>query len=244
MMNQPLHITDDRLIDLTHHLLPEQEEKDALEHLEGCEVCEARFRELLNDYETAKSRFQTSKTDGKGVISLPRRRPRRLGAVAVVASAIIVAAIGHFALHRSSSGPYWIDTDAISSPQRGEDELASQALTDAFAAYARHDVKASVEQLRDAPVPNDEMLSSLRLLLLASAEVNAGQAKDGLDDLEKLSVDTLPPQWRSEARWVQYLALRESGDTEAARARLQTLVSEEGRIGQLAREEMVRVEKR
>jgi len=244
-MNQPLHISDDRLMDLVNHLLPAEEERQVLTHLELCAQCETHLRQVLADHETAKSMpGPSTRADGNGGVALKRRRPRRLGViVSVAAAASVIAIAGYIALHRPAPGPYWIETDFITTLQRGEDELAPPQLTNAFATYARHDAEDAVEQLRYAPVPGDEMLSSLRLLLLASAELNAGQAMQSLSDLEKLGIDTLPPQWRSEARWIHYLALRETGETEIARARLQTLMSEDGKIGQLAREEAARIAK-
>ena len=94
MTNEPLHINDDRLIDLVNHLLSEEEERTTLAHIESCAECEARFRLALADRETAKSTPAPSvRSDGKGVIALPRRRPRHLGAIAVVAAAVVIAGV-------------------------------------------------------------------------------------------------------------------------------------------------------
>jgi hypothetical protein len=241
MMNEPLHVSDDRLIDLVNHLLSPEEEKLALAHIEACVSCEARFRTVLLDHETAKSlQNPSARTDGKGVISLPRRPPRRLGAVALIAAAAVVAlGMVYFSSRRAGPEAYWIPLAFDSSSLRAADSI-SNGSSAAFHAYDQRDAQKTIELLRAAPPVDDEMLSSLQRLVLASALVNDHQPREALDVLDKLEIFSLPVRWREQAQWVEYLALRDVGRDDDARARLEKLAGYEGDIGDRARAERTR----
>src|SRR5678816_2455703 len=93
MMNQPLHISDDRLMDLVNHLLLAEEERQVLTHLELCAQCESHLRQVLADHETAKTMpGPSTRADGNGGVDLKRHRPRRLAvSVSVDAAASDIA---------------------------------------------------------------------------------------------------------------------------------------------------------
>lgn len=236
MMNEPLHMTEDRLIDLVNHLLSEAEERTMLSHIEQCATCEERLRLAIADRETARSTPAPSvRPDGKGVIALPRRHPRRLGAIALtVAAAAAIAAVAYMANHRSEHESYWIPIGFESSSLRSA-ESVSAGSSSAFHAYESHDAEKTIELLKSASPTDDEMIASLQRLMLASAYVNDKQPKEALYVLEKLEIFSLPVKWREQAQWVEYLALRDSGQKDEARARLDKLATYDSEIGARAR---------
>jgi hypothetical protein len=85
------------------------------------------------------------------------------------------------------------------------------------------------------------MVSSLHRLVLASALVNAGEASEALEELDKLQIFSLPVRWRQQAQWVHYLALRDLGRTTDAHEQLEALADDEGEMGDRAKKELERL---
>jgi hypothetical protein len=241
MISMP-HPPEDRLIDLLHGLLSPTEKQATMDHLAECTECEDLFRTLVREQEMVKAAPGPVIRDGIAVLEkAPRSHHRTRWTLVAAAAALAIAAGVFFSMRPGQPKDYWIQSDAVVTIQRGEDQAASPQLTAAFASYSQHNAREAVQRLRDAPVPDDEMLSSLRSLLLASALLNDDQPKECLVELQRLNVDTLPPPWRSEGRWLEYLALRATGETVKARERLEVLAKDEGKIGARARGELERL---
>lgn len=230
-MSPPLHISDDRLVDLIHHLLPPEEEKAAMAHLEQCTDCEERFRVLLREHETARASRPSS-----GASTRVQRLPRGTRVALLAATAVAIVAIGLFATKRGRPELYWIPLQFDESALRSADSVATGS-SDAFRAYEAHDANRAIELIEQSPSTDDEMVSSLRRLVLASALVNDSRPTEAIDELAKLEIFSLPVRWREQAQWVEYLALRDAGRAEEARSRLEKLAEYEGDIGDRARAE-------
>src|SRR5688572_30494292 len=117
-MNPPLHISDDRLVDLIHHLLSPEDEKAAMAHLEQCSDCEERLRVLLRENETARA--------SRPALTAPKRviLPRGARVGLVIAAAIAIVALGLFASKRGRPEPYWIPLQFDESALRSADSVA------------------------------------------------------------------------------------------------------------------------
>lgn len=235
------HPTESELIDLATGLLGPDDARTTMEHIRACAECERRLQAIVADREALRARPAPVVVDGH-IEFKQTAPPRRLWlGLAVAAAVVIVVALGtlRFANHRRIAD-YWIpvssETTTLRSPSDSQHNVSR-----ALRSYQEHDAAAAVEELRALKPPaNDVAVSSLRDLYLASALVNAGRAPEGLAMLDRLSLDSLPAQWRYEAQWVRYVALRRTGRNPDARAWLEKLVNEPGEIAARSRAELQR----
>lgn len=237
------HLDEDRMIDMVNGIASKGDLDAAVRHLRECATCENLFQTMLREHEAARS--QTARVLNKlGGSRVTRRPPRRLQlqrASAVVAAVLVVAAAawilhGQHGRHDTVNG-YWFPVDPSAIVLRDSRDDAMRDLSRRLEPYRRHDANEAVARLQAAPPSDDETVSSLERFYLASALVNAGRPADALPVLDALHIETLPAGWRQQARWIQYLALRDTGRTTEADAALDQLVNDPGEMGAVARKE-------
>lgn len=243
-MNKPTHpIDDDRLIDFVNRLLPLEMEQDVLAHLRECNLCESRLKVVIRERELARTKPVPTVRDGVVLPQQPRRTPgRRVAAVVSVAAAVVAVSLWWFNARQSTPEAYWMPIELGRTTLRSESPEADANLGQALDSYGRQDARGTIDLLREAPVPQDEMLASVQHLMLASALVNAGDYEAAIEVLEELDLPTLPLPWRHRGLWVHYLALRGAGRTGELRAVLNELASDPGDLGEMARHELGRLE--
>jgi len=246
------HVSEDRLIDLLGGLLETTAESETLAHLKTCDMCERHFRMLVSERETLRAKPAPSVKGGHivlpeysapdNVIQLRHRRRVRWISASAVAAAAVLAFVVPYILRPTTSGAlkYWMPTSeetATEAPEGTEIE----SLQDALRAYENRDERA-VEMLESAPVPAGDMATdSIRRLYQASALVNDERGAEALDVLDTINANTLPEPWRSRAGWVRYLALTQSGESDASQALLDQLADTMGDVGEMARQERERL---
>lgn len=238
----PLHpIDESTLIDLAHGLTPHAEREAILVHLRGCGPCENRFRELVAEREMLRA--ESRRRIAAGRTAGPSRRARTTVWVSAAAASVLVASL--LVSHLSENGrrvEYWIPVEQEATLLRSTGDAHANSIWGALDAYVNRDAPRAIEALRSlALAPENEPALVLRDLFLASALVNAGSYADADELLGRLEIDTLPTQWRRQARWVRYLALSQLDQEDEARALLEKSVREPGEIGRLARKEIHRL---
>ena len=236
-MTVPHPLDESTLIDLAHGLVPEPERKELLDHLRECQQCENAFRAVVRERERLRA------TDWP-ISRVPRAtRSKVVGWTAVAAVAAIALLV---VLPRMNDGPsraqYWIPVEQEAMVLRSTNgELGNGAVDGALDAYLRRDAAAAVVELEEFQAPNEnETSKTLRDLFLASALVNDGRYQEADDILSSMFVETIPTQWRRQARWVRYLAWSGLGRDAEAHELLQELSTEPGEIGRLAQAELKR----
>ena len=225
------HVSEDRLIDLLGGLLDKPVESETLAHLKTCEMCERHFRMLVSERETLRAKPAPSVVGGHivlpeystpdNVIQLRRRRRVRWISASAVAAAAVLAFVIPYVLRPTASGAlkYWMPTGEETTTEAPEG-TEIESLQDALSAYDAHDDRA-VEMLESAPVPEGDMATNaIRRLYQASALVNDERGAEALEVLDGFNANILPEPWRSRAGWVRYLALMQSGESDAAQALL------------------------
>ena len=235
----PHPLDESALIDLVHGLASPSERDSLLAHLRTCEQCEGRFRALVREHELLRAEKLPGLAGASMAGPSSTVRPKLVVWAAVAAAAVLIGfiAIPRLAGDRTSS-VYWIPIEHEATVLRSTNEAPTRSeVNGALDAYVNRDAAGAIEELRAFQVsPDNETSSDLRDLFLASALVNAGQHGEANDLLDRLDVDTLPTQWRGQARWVRYIALARLERRDEARALLDKLVREPGEIGRLARE--------
>ena len=232
-------IDESTLIDLAHGLLPPSEQGEALAHIRACPECENRFRVIVADRERSRATGAPRAVWPGGVEKRPGLRHSK--GLRWVAAAAVVLTIGVYALQRNTVRPapipYWIPVEEEATVLRSSTGLQGEHVDSALDGYLKRNAATAVRELRALEVsPDNATVASLRDLFLASALVNAGQYAEAIKVLDALSIDTLPTQWRRQARWVHYLALMELGRREEAGLLLEELVDEPGEIGRRAKD--------
>jgi hypothetical protein len=243
-MMTPVHLDDESvLIELAFGLLPVERRDEILAHLRTCAECEARFQTVVAEREHFRAKLADASPHPT---ALPQIRPRRTLRAMWVAAAACAAVVAVVVISRQS-GPdaareYWIPVGEESMVLRSAEEWARpDQVHGVLDAYARRNATEAIQELeRFEAAPGDETSSALRDLFLASALLNAGRPLECEAVLQRLTIDTLPPQWRRQARWVRYLALTALDRNAEAQPLLDLMAGEPGEIGALARDEMKR----
>lgn len=228
------HPGEDALIDLAHGLVVGHAARPLLVHLATCADCERLFREISGRRERLLA--EGAPTPGRSNPSMERRRVWPWLAAAAMLAVAVAAPLLVDRKH-----PVLIDAllpaEGETTLMRSGDHVAGlDSFIEALEVYRARDPRLAARLFREADVP--EGYDGLRRLYLASALLLVGEPDESLAVLETLNVDTLPQPWRDEARWVAYLGLRERGDAEAARPRLEQLADSPGEIGDRARREL------
>ncbi len=231
MSAQPTHhATDDRLIDLAHGLLDAEESSACLAHVGRCRTCEDRFRAIAGERARLVAERQPA--------PVASHRPWLVAAASLAALLVLAAALR---FGRDEGGPpsYWLPIEREQAVLRSDaDGTAPAELARALAAYESGDAGRAARLLREARVP--KAYGPLRNLYLASALELDGEPAEAAAVLERLSIDTLPEPWRTQARWVAYAAARAQGQDQRAATLLDRLARAAGPIGDLARDERER----
>lgn len=234
-----MHVPETRLIDLAAGLLSPAEQQDVMGHVRRCAECENRLRLIVADQESARSNPVPTLVDGK--VQWARKKQRRpiLVPAAIAAAVLLAVAVGRLVTNHNASVPdYWIPITGQAVTLRTSDNR----MNDALRAYQARDAKTAVEELRAfTPSSEEPAASLLRDVYLASALVNAGRSDEGLALLEKDETTRyLPTQWRAQAEWVRYVALRRTDKNKEADETLSALAAKPGEIGDKARAELAR----
>ncbi|MGH9869859.1 MAG: hypothetical protein ACREAA_17070 [Candidatus Polarisedimenticolia bacterium] len=224
------HLAEDALIDLLHGLLPAGEAESMLGHMRSCSACEERFRMAARDNERARA------------VGAPLMRPangasRRRWKVAGVAAGILMGALLAVLLRdRPAVEPYWlpVEEDQVSLRSLDTDEPPRELLS-ALDAYKERDARRALEWLERAPVSSS--YRGVRDVYLASALVNDGRNAEAGRVLRGLGLETMPQPWRSRARWLLYLVMKEDNDPGAP-ALLNQLADDPDVVGEWARREL------
>ena len=230
-------LDESNLIDLAHGLLPESERERLLDHIRSCEQCENAFRDVVRERERARA------VDWP-ISRVPRAsRARLAGWTAVVAAATVALLVVLPRLnHQPTPAQYWIPVEQEATVLRSTNEQSGRtAVGGALDAYLRHDAATAVVELQAFHAPSESETSrTLRDLFLASALVNDGRYHEADDVLSRITIESMPTQWRRQARWVRYMTWSQMGLTSEAHGLLEQLQHEDGEIGRLARGELER----
>ncbi len=124
--------------------------------------------------------------------------------------------------------------DAGAGGDAGSAAEARRLFDEGIAAYAERDYPRAAELLGRAELT--EGLEQCRLVFLASSLALHGEYKKALESLQSVVLDELPEPWSSEARWTLFGLLEWSGRRADADSLLAVLATEEGEIGDCARE--------
>ena len=242
MTRFPMHPSDEStLIELAHGLLPAGRREEVLAHLHECAECEHRFRAIVAEREHFRATLHTRLASPAVKWTLPLRKPAWIAAAAcAVLIAVIVVARWQ---SPETQREYWIPVGEESMVLRSVDgSTRPDQVRGVLDDYTRHNATAAVKSLETfEAAPGDVTSAALRDLFLASALLNAGRPAESEAALQRLSIDTLPPQWRRQARWIRYLALTALDRDAEAQPLLDVLMDEPGEIGVLAREERERI---
>ncbi len=224
------HLSEDRLIDLVHDLVDEATRERMLEHLSSCTLCEEHLRLLVREHESLRTRPAPRIENGRVVLPgrtvraararSPRHRARWFTGGLVAAAAVAVFVAVNLMRPDVSGASYWLPTPPPNAVEAG----GLEPLDEALRAYDEHDPARAAALLENARIPSDDRRTeAIRRLYQASALVNAGRPGEALDVLDGADAHRLEEPWRTRAEWVRYLALREAGRRDEARAQLRRI---------------------
>jgi len=259
-----VHLDSDELLDLLHDFAPAEIKQTWLRHLITCTSCESDFRDLLSDRERQRANY-TLVTLADGTVALERnapveeppkasregaQRPSLLGRlrerlrsrprlVSISGSCVAVAAVA-LIWFRSTDSDSW-QTGLHSLPVGSEQVQVRGAWADADPGFARGlelyrdgNYEDAVIELKQATAEGSR--ESVRILYLANANAQLGDANTTVLLLESIDLALIPDPWAAGAQWTLEAALRETGRTADADAILETLSRREDTWGTRARE--------
>lgn len=249
MNNDMFHINEDTCTDIVTGLLPASDVARVLDHVRDCADCEAMLRAHVTDFESFRASAhaaapaaerqarltaatETVRAPGGGFNWRAVAQPLGIAAAAVFVIAVVLPIL------RTSPPPptYWIPSDREFVEVRSPGHTADEAFYSGVRAYRARDIDGAIELLSGADVSGS--YETLRVVYLASALTLVGAHEDALSVIDALSLARVPEPWRSEARWIQYIALVGVGETGRAGDLLLELSQLEGAIGQLARDRL------
>ncbi len=254
----PVHLDEDRCIDLLHGLLETPEVEAIASHVAQCVTCEALLRDCAAERERVRAqaavRRSTLGGDGVGASPAPRGADIRkihgsewrvLVPWAIAASILLIAGRGALRMFGDSHGnaataritPGWIIAPHDGVANRDARSDSADVLVDrGLAAYEAHDVESAIRLLSAAKAEGE--MDLVRIVFLASALTWKGDAESfAIADrlLASVAIDDLPDPWRGEALWTRAILLRQQNKASEADALLRALSSRTDGIGERAR---------
>jgi len=257
-----MHLTPDMCIDLLWGFIDEEASRSIENHLRTCPGCEEMLRAAVADLEALRSRGEPRLgPDGKWILeqaklelgtemagasreALPSLRGvgkwlRRRYALAAAAAAglVFILLISKGAYRRGEGLEYWIPADRpLRTLRSAAPAERLTTLRQGIAAYGERDLDRAIEILSGLNL--EEPYESLRSIYLSSALALKGRYQEASQVLSSLDTAALPEPWRSEARWIRYVVLAETGHRNQARALLEELSKLDNDIGVRARKRL------
>jgi len=243
------HLTEELCDDAAAGLLSHSELKTVGNHVRACEPCETLLQRCMGEYEKRRARTQprrapsgelvldalphseASRQDGPRFPWMADTRRLSWGAATLAAAAVLALLL----LPRGNTEQFWLPVDSGIIQLRSVDATASSNLREGLLAYENHrgeEAAKTLARISDGPY------RELALLYGASALLNSGRPGQALAALDDMNPRAVPEPWRSEANWIRFLVLDETGRNAEAQTLLKELAMAPGDVGERARVRM------